>query len=128
VRCKPATTACGSANTTGGRDYTGDLQMNSTIRITDHNNATAPGGGTDPATVVDIPFPINLSCAGTSDTSIGGSCSVTSSPVGVGSPESSHPDRAVMEISQFEVLDGGADGFMGTTPNTRFAAQGIFIP
>jgi len=26
------------------------------------------------------------------------------------------------------VIDGGTDGLVGTTPNTLFAIQGIFIP
>ena len=58
VRCKAGTTACGAANAADGADYTGGLQGNATIRITDHFNAVAAGGGTDPATVVDIPYPI----------------------------------------------------------------------
>ena len=58
VRCKAGTTACGSANAADGADYTGELQGNATIRITDHFNAVVAGGGTDPATVVDIPYPI----------------------------------------------------------------------
>ena len=46
VRCKAGTTACGSANAADGADYTGGLQGNATIRITDHFNAIAAGGGT----------------------------------------------------------------------------------
>ena len=45
VRCKAGTTACGSANAADGADYTGGLQGNATIRITDHYNAIAAGGG-----------------------------------------------------------------------------------
>src|SRR5687768_16091214 len=46
IRCKAGTTACGSANAADGADYVGQLQGNATIRITDHDNAVAPGGGT----------------------------------------------------------------------------------
>src|SRR4029450_7027986 len=70
VRCKPGTAAqvCSGANAQDGPDYTGELQGNARIRITDHNN----GPNVDePATVVDIPFPIGFQCSGTSDTSIG---------------------------------------------------------
>ena len=72
VRCKAGTTACGSANAADGADYTGALQGNATIRITDHFNAVVAGGGTDPATVVDIPYPIAATCAATASTAIGG--------------------------------------------------------
>ena len=126
VRCK-AGSACGNANAAGGPDYTGELQSNATIRITDHWNATSPGGGTDPATVVDVPFPLNFQCANTADTSIGAGCTVNTSAVAVGPPPSS-VDRANVEISQLQVIDGGTDGLVGTTPNTLFAIQGIFIP
>ena len=65
VRCKAGTSACGNANSTGGPDYTGELQSNATIRITDHYNSVSAGGGTDPATVRDVPFPVNLVCSNT---------------------------------------------------------------
>ena len=35
IRCKAGTAACGSANAADGADYTGELQGNATIRITD---------------------------------------------------------------------------------------------
>jgi hypothetical protein len=127
VRCKAGTSTCGNANSNGGRDYTGELQMNSTVRITDHYNSTAPGGGTDPATVIDIPFPVSMTCANTADASIGATCSVSSSAVAVGAP-SPTVVRAVVEVDQIEVLDAGADGLNSTTPNTRFAVEGLFIP
>jgi hypothetical protein len=127
VRCKGATTACGNANATGGADYVGELQVNSTIRMTDHFNATAPGGGTDPATMVDIPFPVALTCANTADTSIGATCSVGTQPVSL-FPQGTTAKRAIVEMSQFQVFDGGADGQNATQGNTLFAVQGLFIP
>ena len=56
--------ACGAANAADGADYTGELQGNAQIRITDHWNAVAPGGGPDAATVIDIPFPVNATLCG----------------------------------------------------------------
>ena len=41
VRCKGVTTSCGNANAVAGADYTGQLQGNATIRITDHYNAVS---------------------------------------------------------------------------------------
>jgi hypothetical protein len=130
VRCKPGTTACGNANTADGADYTGELQSDATIRLTDHFNAIAPGGGSDPATVIDFPFPVNLHCANTAATSIGGLCSFDTSfeALRPGSIHSMEGRRSVIELAQFQVFDGGADGIVSTTPNTLFAVQGLFIP
>jgi hypothetical protein len=127
VRCKGGTTACGNANAAAGADYTGEVEIESTARMTDHWNSTEPGGGTDAATVVDFSFPVPLSCSNTSDASIGATCTITTSPVAL-FPQSSHPPRAVVELSQFQVFDGGADGQNSTSPNTLFAVQGVFIP
>jgi hypothetical protein len=129
VRCKAGTSTCGNANSTGGPDYTGELQANATIRITDHYNATSPGGGSDPATLVDIPFPVYMPCAGTSDPSVGGVCDVAFAPQPLIPNETwFNGKRVVVEMTQFEVSDGGSDGAVSTTPNTPFMRQGIFIP
>jgi hypothetical protein len=129
VRCKAGTSACGDANATGGPDYTGELKADATIRITDHFNATTAGGGTDPATVVDLPMPVNAVCSNTADTSIGGFCTLSGNPVQPAIPDGCcEGKRMVVEVSQFRVEDGGADGVALTTPNTVFLRQGIFIP
>jgi hypothetical protein len=36
--------------------------------------------------------------------------------------------RSVVELTQIQVFDGGADGVVSTTPNTLFAVQRVFIP
>ena len=128
VRCKAGTTACGSANAADGADYTGGLQGNATIRITDHFNAIAAGGGTDPATVVDIPYPINAACAATASTAIGATCTANTSANAAVPGAVKDGKRAIVEVGQIQVSDGGPDGIVGTTPNTLFAVQGIFIP
>ena len=128
VRCKAGTTACGSANAADGADYTGALQGNATIRITDHFNAVAAGGGTDPATVVDIPYPIAASCAATASTAIGATCSANTSANAAVPGAVKDGKRAIVEVGQIQVSDGGPDGIVGTTPNTLFSVQGIFIP
>ena len=128
VRCKAGTTACGSANAADGADYTGGLQGNATIRITDHYNAIAAGGGTDPATVVDIPYPIAAACAATASTSIGATCTANTSANAAVPGAVKDGKRAIVEVGQIQVSDGGPDGIVGTTPNTLFAVQGIFIP
>ena len=130
VRCK-AGSACGNANTAGGADYTGEVEAKATIRITDHYNATSAGGGSDPATLVDIPFPVTFPCAGTSDPSVGSTCDVAFAPQplpGIPNQTWFNGKRVVVEMTQWEVSDGGSDGTVATTPNTVFMRQGIFIP
>ena len=128
VRCKAGTTACGAANAADGADYTGGLQGNATIRITDHFNAVAAGGGTDPGTVVDIPYPIAASCASTASTAIGSACTANTSANAAVPGAVKDGKRANVEVGQITITDGGPDGIVGTTPNTLFAVQGIFIP
>ena len=128
IRCKAGTAACGSANAADGADYTGELQGNATIRITDHFNAVAAGGGTDPATVVDIPFPVNATCASTASTATGGICTANTSANATVPGAVKDGKRATVEIGQITITDGGPDGLVGTSPNTLFAVQGIFIP
>jgi hypothetical protein len=128
IRCKAGTAACGSANAADGADYTGELEGNAQIRITDHFNAVAPGGGTDAATVIDIPFPVTSPCAATASTSIGSTCAISTSANAVVPGSVKDTKRAVVEIQQVQVSDGGPDGVVATTPNTLFSVQGIFIP
>jgi hypothetical protein len=128
VRCKAGTTACGNANAADGADYTGQLQGNATIRITDHYNAVAPGGGTDAATVVDIPFPVPATCANTASTSEGGLCTANTSANATVPGSVLDAKRANVEVGQITITDGGPDGQNGTTPNTLAFVQGIFIP
>ena len=40
-------------------DYTGELQVDSSVRITDRNNGPAC---TAPATVEDMPLPVTVTC------------------------------------------------------------------
>ena len=136
VRCKAGVLACsGVANAADGADYTGELHANAQIRITDHWNAVAAGGGPDAATVIDIPFPVTATCTATASTAIGGACAVTTTANAVvggpgpwADPAVKDTKRGIIEVSQVQVTDGGTDGIMGTTPNTLFEVQGIFIP
>ncbi len=129
VRCRPGTDAavCGSANVAGGPDYSGQLQADTTIRLTDHFNGS---GGNEAATVQDAPSPVTLYCTSTADTSTGGVCSfVNFSPCPPqGCSGIRNGDRAVVEVAQMKVFDGGRDGNVFTDDNTLFEVQGIFIP
>jgi hypothetical protein len=128
VRCRAGTTACGSANAVDGADYTGGLQGTATIRISDHWNSVAAGGGPDPATVVDIPFPVDAGCTATANTAIGATCSANTSANATVPGSVKDTKRSVVEIGQLQIFDGGPDGVTATAPNTLFSVQGIFIP
>jgi hypothetical protein len=127
VRCLPATSAsvCSSANAADGPDYSGELQGNATIRISDHYNGP---GLNEAATVVDIPFPVNASCVATAATNVGGTCTANTTANTVVPGSVKDTQRAVVEIGQLQVNDGGADGLVSTADNTLFEVQGIFIP
>jgi hypothetical protein len=127
IRCTPAgaATVCNSANAADCPDYSGELQGNAIIRISDHYNGP---GLNEPATVQDIPFPVNTSCANTASTTEGGLCSVSTSANAAVPGSVKDLQRAVVEIAQLQVSDGGADGQVATTDNTLFEVQGIFIP
>ena len=128
IRCITGTTACGSANAADGPDYTGELQGTAMIQITDHWNAVAPGGGPDAATVIAIPFPVPATCAATASTAEGGLCTANTSANATVPGAVKDGKRAIVEIGQIQINDGGDDGLNATTPNTLFGVQGIFIP
>jgi hypothetical protein len=126
VRCLPGTDAsvCSGANSAGGPDYSGTLQVNATIRVSDHYNGPNLN---EAATVQDFPFPATIYCTNTADPSIGGLCN-DPGPRCLGCPPPPDGQRAVLELTQIQVLDGGADGWVGTQDNTLFEVQGLFIP
>jgi hypothetical protein len=110
-------------------DYAGEVQIGpSLVRITDRFNAIAFGGGTDPATVMDIPMPPTGTCAATADPGVGGTCSLSSTLDAFVPGMVTEGKRAIWEFGPIEVWDGGEDGVVATTPNTLFARQGVFVP
>ncbi len=127
VRCQAGTSAtvCGTANAADGPDYSGEIQGNAMIRISDHYNGPSL---TEAATVIDIPFPVNGTCVATTSTTIGGTCSVATTANAVVPGSVKDTQRGVVEISQLQISDGGADGLVSSADNTLFSVQGIFIP
>jgi hypothetical protein len=141
VRCKAViggiAALCPNVNSVDGKDYAGEVQANATIRITDHLNTNSAMAGCDPttscsATVIDRPFAATGTCAATTaDTTIGSSCSVTTTADAL-FPSSGgfvkEGKKESIEILELVVNDGGNDGLAGTAPNKVFARQGLYIP
>ena len=130
VRCVPTGARCSTANASGPADYSGQAWFSFLFRRTDHNNAVAPGGGTDPATGEDFLFESAMSCTETASTSIGSRCGANTT-MNVIVPGAAQPDakRAIWELHDVRIYDGGADGDGSTTAdNTLFMRPGVFIP
>jgi hypothetical protein len=129
VRCGAGTSVsvCNSANAADGADYSGELQGQGMIRISDHYNGPNLN---EAATVIDLPLPVNVPCANTTDTAAGGTCSVDTSANAVqpGAIPDGGVARAVIAFDQLKVNDGGPDGQASTADNTLFEVQGVFIP
>ena len=78
--------------------------------------------------MTDIPFPVNGTCANTTATNTGGTCTVNTTANAVVAGSVKDTQRGIVEISQLQISDGGADGQVASPDNTLFAVQGIFIP
>ena len=73
-------------------------------------------GLNEAATVIDIPLPVNIPCSNTVSTQVGGTCSVDTSAnaVAPGAIPDGGVSRAVIEVNQVQVMDGGQDGQVST--------------
>ena len=110
-------------------DYTGDLQAIVMVRITDRFNGCCSTGGINPATTLDSPFAFVIPCAATTDTTVGATCAVVTTAEAVVPGSISEGKRAIWELGQIHVVDGGEDGLVSTpADNTLFLRQGIFVP
>jgi hypothetical protein len=112
------------SRTTGFPDYTGQLQLDTTIRVTDRDNGPSLHG-----TVQDTPFRVTVPCTTTTDPHVGSTCSVnTTADAVVGGGTIKESRRSIWQLGQVRVNDGGADGVASTTPNSPFVTQGVLVP
>jgi dipeptidyl aminopeptidase/acylaminoacyl peptidase len=101
--------------------YTGELSADAGLRITDRNNTPSPSGLV-PATVQDTSFPIAVPCSASL-------CSVTTSANTLVPGAVVEGKRAIWQLGQVQVYDGGADGVASThADNTLFLDQGVLAP
>jgi hypothetical protein len=102
-------------------DYTGELKALASTRITDRD-------GDEPSTIEDGSFGATIPCVATPSTTVGATCSIATSFDAIAPGAAAEGTRAVWQLGQLHVLDGGADGVVDTAPNTVFAVQGVFVP
>ena len=104
-------------------DYAGELGVQFPLRIVDRAN-TGPG----PGVVVDTTFGFAVPCAPTTDTNIGSACAVSTTFDAVVPGAIAEARRAIWQLGQVQVMDGGLDGDVDTAVNTLFMTQGVFVP
>ncbi len=105
-------------------DYIGQVQARLALRLTDRHNGPSL---TQPGTA-DTTFNFTIPCAATGDTTIGSTCSVTTTADAVLAGAVLEGRRSIWDSGKVQVFDGGSDGMVSTNPNTLFASQGLFIP
>jgi hypothetical protein len=98
--------------------YGGELRLESPLRITDRDNSPGPG----PGTVQGFSFPTTVPCAT-------GTCTLATTANALAPGALAAGRRAIWQLGQVRVYDGGADGLASTTgDNTLFMVEGIFVP
>ena len=106
-------------------DYTGELQASAVVRITDRDNGAGSGAGT----VADFSYTFTVPCSSTANTSVGSTCSTTTTADSLVPGTIKEGKRAIWQLGQFECLRRRGDSQASTTAdNTPFARQGIFVP
>jgi dipeptidyl aminopeptidase/acylaminoacyl peptidase len=109
-------------------DYTGALRARLPLQITDRDNTPSPGGP-GAATVQSFQFEFDLVCTATADTTIGSDCPLATTANALVPGSVTAGLRAIWQVGQAQVYDGGADGNPVTTSdNTLFLDQGVFVP
>ena len=125
VRCAAAGGGCAAP----GADYAGQLEVRIGMRLSDHYNAIAPGGGTDPATMQDIEISAPVGCVATSDPAVGATCNNFTYLEALYPGVAKDTKRMLLELGAVRILDGGADGNATTDDGAQtFLTQGVFIP
>jgi glucose/arabinose dehydrogenase/PKD repeat protein len=105
-------------------DYTGELQAVLGLRITDRYHGALLD---NPATAIDTPFSFVVPCAENTGPE-GGVCSLTTTADALVADVVREGQRAIWELGDVKVYDGGPDGDADTADNTLFAVQGLFAP
>jgi hypothetical protein len=107
-------------------DYTGELEADVRLRITDQ--ASGPAAN-ESATVEDSVFTFTVPCQATASTTVGATCAVNTSADALLPGTVREGARTIWSLGDFVLLDGGPDGIAATAAgNTEFEQQGVFVP
>jgi TolB protein len=112
----------------GSSEYTGEVRARATVRVTDRKGSVAPDRIS--STFQDFEFEFDAPCVPTPATPGRSTCSVNTTLDAQFPGSTPEGTRAVWELDQVAVLDGGFDGNPDTeiARNNVFAVQGVFIP
>jgi hypothetical protein len=109
-------------------DYSGEIGVVLSMRMTDRHNAKQFSAPIFSGTATDTSLNVSVSCVPTGDATIGSTCSSSTTADALMPGLVLERKRAVWELGQVRVYDGGADGDADTADNTLFAVQGLFAP
>ena len=105
-------------------DYLGDVELKTTIRLTDK-----PPTGVRTGTMRDMTLRRRTTCEWTPDDPVGSTCALNTSLDALIPGAVSEGRRTVWSLGEAEVLDGGPDGEGDTQEGDElFATQGVFVP
>ena len=111
----------------GLSDYNGGLRVATAVRVTDKRNGPGSGfvrSGTQADQSLFFPVP----CTATVDMTVGSTCSIATTVNTLVPGAVLEGKRAVWQVQEIDVFDGGADGDPNTDPNTLFETEGVFSP
>ena len=109
-------------------DYTGSLRGELPVQITDKLNTPHPGGP-GAATTQPLVYGFTIPCATNPGPTTGSDCTLATTMNALAPGTHADGRRAVWQLGQVRVLDGGADADGSTTgDNTVFAVEGVFVP
>jgi hypothetical protein len=114
-------------------DYVGRLLVQSDLQITDNSNAPETP---EPGTVQTIKYRAPVDCVATALTTIGGSCSLSTTADTLVPGTVIEGRRSIWQLGQVEVLDAGPNGtgyancppVCGDGDETTFLREGVFVP
>ena len=105
-------------------DYTGELQAVMPLNITDRYNGALQDDPATGSTTLALAIP----CTATVGAGTGSACALSTTINAINPGAVVSGARAVWELGNIRVLDGGPDGVAMTPDNTLFADQAVFVP
>jgi hypothetical protein len=67
-------------------------------------------------------------CSATANTAIGAACAISTTANAVVPGSVQTGQRAIWQVGQVQVFDGGPDGVVSTANNSLFENGGVFVP